>query len=1257
MKSSVRILAIALALAFLLLARTAFQDDPTASAAAIDLKDGEASFADLLDGTQEAEYIGFRGQKTTMVYFYVESEDLGTKVTTRTTNSDITTPAAASTVVLTGTPAQIGDLRGANHVASAVDGVGNDSDGTTGFTTITGTADTAAADNTAVRAALDTAYCAGDPLIYVSYSAIGAPGIGTKADTATTSIPVEGWGLATTTTAASATAGACLAPGDGDRAVDDRKLLGDEDDEDNADRMKFVTDALNKINQAEIMLAKEQNALRFEYQSGNKYVAATSTNPARRYTNAATTTAADNRDMVGSESARDIHKPLSGVVFKVVDTNNAESDATPVDPPVVKTTTIPTFESDNAGGGFRLAYTVPDAETDFTDNGDTREFVVDATFDIVDVYEGDQGAKSASDPYAMYTSGFKRAYVSSGSDQGVWVTIREVADETNNMPGAKSATSNLFQGAVEITNDASKNTSSNVYAQDGDTLTLQVYSSNDNRSSNVIAMATAIIDGSEPTIADLSPADEDVIKDATLQISFSVEDEGAGVDFREVDEKKVVTMIQVRARDESADNTDPHKGTGTPCLLTTGDDDIGNAGGNASRVGILVSPKNTTYTDRCAAKYDSDGMLMDGTVVDTEMPSDNGHGVKFNLIITSEDLAGNVDTHTTQLTIDTVKPRLATNPTVGQTWNADKNAAKSSPNSILVQFTESLDVNTVAASDFTVAGHTIDSIEVVGTNEDDGDKHLNEFVVLTLTEDLSNDARPSVTVSGVADVAGNMIDKFTSESDNKIKAKVTVTPFSALVAEKGEQAISFTSDEALFAESGGKNTQASVNGAILSVKVAADTLGGSATFKQNTYRSDGSRAFGVIIRAVDANGNNTDVGAVSVTDEDHKLEANLTTGHYVPLDNWPPADSDLMNGLAGEVKAYVGSTLVASSTEVDWKNGKVKMAVYDGLEDAVLDSIKKDDTITLKYKYVKADQVIQVDVDAPTMKSNPEDNSETDYAAGAIQFIWTEDKEYAGDTYKTVTLNSAMHEAPSGTSTDILAMLTTHDDKTWVYRPAEDLALGDHEFTVKATDAAGNSKTETVTITVIERKPVKINLGPGWNLISFPGMPASVDVNDVFGADSGVTVVSQYDGRKVSPWTVWTRGEDGSLSSSPAGRTTIDSGLGLYVLSSDGTPLSVDIPGVSKDAPAEVPPSIDVIAGWNLVAVILIGDRKMVGVNEYLPEGAWTRAFRLNNTTGQFESFSPLTRQDDGTFTDDKDLMAGDALWVYATEAAVIVPK
>ena len=428
--------------------------------------------------------------------------------------------------------------------------------------------------------------------------------------------------------------------------------------------------------------------------------------------------------------------------------------------------------------------------------------------------------------------------------------------------------------------------------------------------------------------------------------------------------------------------------------------------------------------------------------------------------------------------------------------------------------------------------------------------------------------------------------------------------------------------------------------------MAADTLGGSATFKQSTYKN--SRTYGVIIQAVDVDTNTTIVGAVSVSDEDVKLEADQAPGDTfnVELKNWPPADSNLNGSFAGEVVAKVRGETVASSTNVvDWGAGTVQLQVNAGVATS---TIEEGDTVTLSYKYVNADQVIQVDVDEPTMTSIPADNAETDYAAGAIQFTWSDDDKYAGDSYKTVTLNEASHEGPDGESMDILDQLTTNDNKKWVLRPAADLALGDHEFTLKATDAAGNDNTESVTITVIEREPVEVELSPGWNLTSFRGAPASLDANDIFSSDS-VSVVSQYDGRRVSPWTVWTRGSDGSLSSTPAGRTTIDPGLGLYVLSTDGSSLMVDIPGTSKDDPAQVPPSIKLIPGWNLVAVIIIDrDQDTVDANDYLPTGVWTRAFRLDNITGQLQSISP---------TEPTDLDAGDALWVYASEAGTIVPK
>ncbi len=1207
MKSSVRILAIALALAFLLLARTAFQDSPTSAKEHIDLKDGEASFADPINGLNEASYLGFGDAATKTVYFYIKSEDLGTKVTARTSSVDLS--AASSTLTSSDL---VYTLRGGNTEPASVSEIGTTSP------VALGDLDAAAATTT-VALGLDTVYCDTAAAIEDFVVTYDGGATFTKADDAETMIKVSGWGVATTTDGALADGACASASTRGETA---RTAISE------SKRNELATAALaalKQLNMDEEEAAKDANALLYSYKSGNDYVAATSTNPKRRYTNqmlADSSASPATRDTIGGDD-----KPLAagGVKITVVDTDTSG------DEPVVTRTSPPTFDDNRAGGVFRIAYALGDAPTT-----GSREHVVDATFDIVDVYQASDTTASDAD-YPAYTSGYARAYVSSGSDSGQWVTIMEVADETDNSTSSAkaSATTNLFQGWVVITNDTDHEGPDTIYAQDGDTLTLQVFDENGNRSSDVLATATALIDNSPPTISNLIPADEAVINDDALRVSFTVNDEGAGSDFRNIE--NVVKMVQVQSRTTSG--AEPRADKGTECELASGSELIDNAGGNASSVGVLVAPSGQKFT-KCPA------------VVKT---TDGG---KFNLIITVQDLAGNEKAYTSQLTIDRANPTVKGNPSVGQAWDEDKNRARNSANSILIEFSESLNVDTVAASDFTVAGYTIDTVEVVGTNDDAEDdpkmenQNLNKYVVLTLTEDLANNARPSVTVTGVNDVAGNTIQKVTRTSDNKIAAKLTVVPFSALIAKDGEQAISFTADEALRSMGGDYKTEASVNGDLkgLAIKVAADTMGGSGTFKQSTF--DESGVYGVMLRAVDINGNKTDEGEVKVSDEPYELTEEVTTGAKfdVMLDNWPLADTGFDNDVKGEVKAYIGKTMVASSTGVvDWKDGAVELQASAGRKFA------KGDTINLTYSHVHADQVIQVDVDEPTMESNPKDNSETDYAAGAIQFTWSEGKEYAGDKYDTVTLNSAMHEG-SGTSTDILSKLRTNDNKTWTFRPDAPLALGEHEFTLKATDPAGNSATVSVTITVIERKPVEIDLSPGWNLISLRGMPASADVNAIFATSSGVTVVSQYDGRRVSPWTVWNRRDDGSLSSSPAGRMSIDSGLGMYVLS-DGTPLEVDIPGVSRDAPAQVPPSIDLIPGWNLVAVILIGNRTEVGVNEYLPQGAWTRAFRLNNTTGQFDSFSPATANEQGEFENDPMLNSGDALWVYATEAAVIVPR
>ena len=105
----------------------------------------------------------------------------------------------------------------------------------------------------------------------------------------------------------------------------------------------------------------------------------------------------------------------------------------------------------------------------------------------------------------------------------------------------------------------------------------------------------------------------------------------------------------------------------------------------------------------------------------------------------------------------------------------------------------------------------------------------------------------------------------------------------------------------------------------MKITVADDTMGGSATFKESSY--GGSRAYGVLLQAVDVDGNVTKAGSVSVSDEAYELEEDVAEGapFDVTLDNWPLADTGFDNDLDGEVKAYVGKTMVASSTgDVDW---------------------------------------------------------------------------------------------------------------------------------------------------------------------------------------------------------------------------------------------------------------------------------------------------------------------------------------------------
>ena len=147
------------------------------------------------------------------------------------------------------------------------------------------------------------------------------------------------------------------------------------------------------------------------------------------------------------------------------------------------------------------------------------------------------------------------------------------------------------------------------------------------------------------------------------------------------------------------------------------------------------------------------------------------------------------------------------------------------------------------------------------------------------------------------------------------------------------------------------------------------------------------------------------------------------------------------------------------------------------------------------------------------------------------------------------------------------------------------LELGDHEIAVNGMDEAGNELDDNheITFTVKASPATKIDLKPGMNLISFPGSPADTAINSVVTL-SQVSAISTYDAAS-GTWLSATRDDSGSLSGD---LTDIDAQHAYWVSTTSFDPIAVDIPSQGF---ANVPPAIQLVEGWNLVPVVVVGDQ------------------------------------------------------------------
>ena len=242
-----------------------------------------------------------------------------------------------------------------------------------------------------------------------------------------------------------------------------------------------------------------------------------------------------------------------------------------------------------------------------------------------------------------------------------------------------------------------------------------------------------------------------------------------------------------------------------------------------------------------------------------------------------------------------------------------------------------------------------------------------------------------------------------------------------------------------------------------------------------------------------------------------------------------------------------------------------------------------------------------------------------------------ESGEYVGDSLGKITSLSATIGEES-------VEVNTIDDKRFTIAPPVDgYAVGEHEVVVTATDETGNTeKFDKVTIEITARAAFKINLRPGYNLISLPGAPDSTDINDVIGADHSINQVLTYVGGE---WMTAERGDDGAFAGT---LTNIDGSTAYIVRTTSFEPLSISIPRMTLGN--VLPPQTNLTVGWNLVPVI--------DLTSDLAAGA--------TIEGYFQGVGEaiLTIDDSGRLTAvaDDDAMVGRGYWVYASRPAVLLP-
>jgi len=316
---------------------------------------------------------------------------------------------------------------------------------------------------------------------------------------------------------------------------------------------------------------------------------------------------------------------------------------------------------------------------------------------------------------------------------------------------------------------------------------------------------------------------------------------------------------------------------------------------------------------------------------------------------------------------------------------------------------------------------------------------------------------------------------------------------------------------------------------------------------------------------------------------------------------------------------------------------------------SVADEGEYDLTITATDAVGNANDTVSVilrvisDVDGPTIVS-----SEVSYPVGVVS-------ARVGDP---VTITAVVTDDLAGvdtvvvdateiglTGSEAMSLVEgTTDTYSVTLDVQADATAGTKTLSIVATDLAANESTADVSVEISTRLTgYNIQLSEGWNLISLPLIPDATAIGVVIsnstlgsGDVSNVGIIRGYDPATGEfPYYIPATGS-GDL-------TEMRDGYGYWVFMNAADTLAVT--GRVMPAPPEVPPSYDVVVGWNLIGFKSTVD---MGAAEYLAN--------LGETYPVVWSYDAGT----GTYSNVKDdaeaMEVGHGFWLWATEPGTIVP-